>query len=72
MKTFAALGFAGFAEAWAKHDWLRQREIVVDLPDRQISGVAAGVDTDGALLVQTASAKMRIVSGSIILAGLSG
>lgn len=72
MTRFEALGFAGFAEAWAKHDWLRQREIVVDLPDQQISGTAAGVDNDGALLVQTASAKIRIVSGSIVLAGLSG
>jgi BirA family biotin operon repressor/biotin-[acetyl-CoA-carboxylase] ligase len=72
MRKFAALGFAGFAEAWAKHDWLRQREIIVGLPDQQISGAAAGVDNDGALLVETASAKIRIVSGSIILAGLSG
>jgi len=72
MRKFAALGFAGFAEAWARHDWLRQRDIVVDLPDQQISGAAAGVDSDGALLVETASAKIRVVSGSIILAGLSG
>jgi len=72
MRKFAALGFVGFAEAWANHDWLRQREIIVDLPDQQISGAAAGVDNDGALLVETGGAKIRVVSGSIILAGLNG
>jgi BirA family biotin operon repressor/biotin-[acetyl-CoA-carboxylase] ligase len=71
MQKFAALGFVAFLEAWAKHDWLNQREVVVDLPDQQISGVAAGVDNDGALLVDTGKGKTRVVSGSIILAGLT-
>ncbi len=71
MSKFAALGFVGFLEAWAKHDWLKQREVIVDLPDQQITGVAAGVDNDGALLVDTGKAKTRVVSGSIILAGLT-
>jgi BirA family biotin operon repressor/biotin-[acetyl-CoA-carboxylase] ligase len=72
MRKFAALGFVGFVEAWAKHDWLKGREVIVELPDQQISGVAAGVDNDGALLVDTGKGKTRVVSGSIILAGLTG
>jgi len=72
MRKFAALGFVGFVEAWAKYDWLNGREVIVDLPDQQISGVAAGVDNDGALLVDTGKEKTRVVSGSIILAGLTG
>ena len=72
MRKFAALGFVAFVEAWANHDWLKGREVIVDLPDKQISGVAAGVDNDGALLVDTGKGKTRIVSGSVILAGLTG
>ena len=72
MRKFAALGFVGFVEAWAKYDWLNGREVIVDLPDQQISGVAAGVDNDGALLVNTGKGISRVVSGSIILAGLTG
>ena len=72
MRKFAALGFVAFVEAWTKHDWLNGREVIVDLPDQQISGKAAGVDNDGALLVDTGKTKTRVVSGSIILAGLTG
>lgn len=72
MRKFAALGFVAFVEAWTKHDWLDGREVIVDLPDKQICGVAAGVDNDGALLVDTGKGKTRIVSGSVMLAGLTG
>lgn len=72
MRKFAALGFVGFVDAWKQYDWLNQREIIVDLPDQQISGTAAGVDNDGALLVDTGKEKIRVVSGSIVLAGLTG
>ena len=66
---FENLGFAGFAEAWQRHDWLRDREITVDMPDRQLTGVAAGVDDDGALLVDSKSGRTRVISGSIVMAG---
>ncbi len=38
---------------------------------RRITGVAAGVDTDGALIVDTGKEKARVVSGSIVTAGLT-
>jgi BirA family biotin operon repressor/biotin-[acetyl-CoA-carboxylase] ligase len=69
MQTFATQGFPGFAADWAEHDWLRDREVTVDLPDRQITGVAVGVDLDGALLIDTGKEKTRVVSGSIVMAG---
>ena len=72
MCKFAEHGFAAFAQEWAEHDWLRDRQVTVNLPDRQISGNAAGVDSDGALLIDTGKEKIRVVSGSIILAGLPG
>lgn len=70
MRKFETLGFVGFATEWAEHDWLCGREVTVELPDRQITGIAAGVDVDGALLVNTGDEKTRVVSGSIVKAGL--
>jgi len=68
---FDETGFAGFAEEWQRHDWLRDREITVDMPEKQVTGIAAGVDDDGALLVENKSGRTRVISGSIILAGLT-
>jgi BirA family biotin operon repressor/biotin-[acetyl-CoA-carboxylase] ligase len=70
MRKFAALGLVAFAEEWATHDWLHGREVTVDLPDKQITGIAAGVDSDGALLIDTGKERTRVVSGSIVMAGL--
>jgi len=69
MRKFEALGFAGFSQDWVQHDWLQGREVTVDLPAGRITGVAAGVDTDGALIVDTGKEKARVVSGSIVAAG---
>ena len=71
MATFEAQGFEAFADEWERHDWLSGQQVTVDLPDRQVAGVAMGVDADGALLLDTGSENMRIISGSIILAGLA-
>lgn len=68
-EKFEARGFAEFRDAWQQQDWLCGREIVVDMPKEQVSGIAAGVDVDGALLVDTKSGQVRVVSGSIALAG---
>ena len=69
MSAFRTQGFAGFADDWRRHDWLLGRQIVVDMPGGQITGRAAGVDTDGALLVDTDSERVRVTSGSIVTAG---
>lgn len=71
MRKFAAYGFARFAEHWSEHDWLSRREVIVDQSDKQIVGVAAGVDKDGALLVDTEGGQARVVSGSVMVAGLA-
>lgn len=72
MQRFALHGFAGFADDWAAHDWLHGREVIVDMPDQQIAGIAVGVAADGALLVDTGVEITRVVSGSVILAALQG
>lgn len=71
IRKFAAYGFAGFAERWSNYDWLLQREVIVDQSDKQVLGVAAGVDSDGALIVETDSGTARVISGSVMVAGLT-
>ncbi|MGI9224997.1 MAG: biotin--[acetyl-CoA-carboxylase] ligase [Woeseiaceae bacterium] len=75
-KTFVdydAGGFGVFAERWAEHDWLLGRELTVDLAQRQISGIGAGVADDGALLIDTPSdGRHRVTSGSVVMAGAGG
>ena len=66
---FEEFGFKAFADEWRRHDWLSGKEITVDMPDRKISGMAAGVADDGELLVETGGGVTRIISGSIVLAG---
>jgi BirA family biotin operon repressor/biotin-[acetyl-CoA-carboxylase] ligase len=66
--TFEESGFGAFSGAWQRLDWLRGRDIVVDLGERQITGVAAGIDSDGALLVDAEGERVRVISGSITMA----
>ena len=70
MVTFETQGFVAFLQEWRQSDWLLGRAITVDLDDRQVTGTAAGVDADGALLVAIGDGShARIISGSILLAG---
>jgi len=71
MRKFESFGFDGFAEHWSAYDWLKNRKVIVDQPDQKVSGVAAGVDKDGALLIDTDDGKIRMVSGSVMIAGLA-
>ena len=66
---FADRGFERFAVRWPAIDWLLGKDIVVFDERNRIEGMAAGVDKDGALLVQTRDgARRRVISGSIRLA----
>ncbi|NMG73577.1 biotin--[acetyl-CoA-carboxylase] ligase [Aromatoleum diolicum] len=65
--TYAAAGFAALRGAW------QQRNAFADLPVRitgevqEIAGICAGVDDDGALLIRTDTALVRILSGEVSL-----
>jgi BirA family biotin operon repressor/biotin-[acetyl-CoA-carboxylase] ligase len=65
--AFAEEGFASFAATWNRLDWLRGQSIKVDTATGVVAGVADGVDTDGALLLQTDSGRQRVTSGSVRL-----
>jgi len=71
-RKFETAGFAEFADDWQSHDWLRYKEVTVDMPDRQVTGIAAGVDDDGALIIESKSGRTRVISGSVVTAGRTG
>lgn len=48
------------------------QDVVVELPGERITGVAVGVDADGALLVRTGDGARRIVAGDVRLRNAGG
>ena len=68
IRRFAAEGLAADLEAWQRYDWLAGKRIKVRQEGRSdASGVAWGIDADGALLLRTHGSIRRIVAGSIEL-----
>lgn len=70
---YEARGFAAYAGRWRERDWLRGRELTIDTPQQPLSGVAAGVADDGALLVEVDDGDVqRVTSGTVVVAGARG
>ena len=68
LRVFAAFGSGqqlSLLREWREQDWLLGKAIVVEDTGTQLSGIAAGIDDDGALLVDTADGLKRIVAGSV-------
>jgi BirA family transcriptional regulator, biotin operon repressor / biotin---[acetyl-CoA-carboxylase] ligase len=65
--TFERRGFAPFRDEWLSLDALGGRWVRVLLGERIIEGISRGVDTDGALLVETGGRLQRFVSGEASL-----
>ncbi len=66
-------GFAAYVGRWRERDWLRGRELRVDTRQRLLSGVAAGVADDGALLVKVDDGAVhRVTSGTVTVADAHG
>lgn len=68
---FEGEGFAAFEAAWRELDWLAGKPVTVAVPHGEVSGIAEGVDADGALLVSVNGRTERVVSGSVLAAGRS-
>lgn len=66
MVRFAADGFSSFHNLWPRYDWLRGREITIETLSTTRAGIAEGVDTDGALLLNNGGDTQRITSGKVI------
>jgi BirA family biotin operon repressor/biotin-[acetyl-CoA-carboxylase] ligase len=58
-------GFSAFHSDWRQYDWLNGRTVEIDNPDSVVTGVANGIDTDGALLMTTSDGPRRVISGSV-------
>ena len=65
--TYGHNGLAPYLERWPQYDWLLGRAVSIDVPGPGPSGIGAGVDADGALLVETRSGTVRVSSGSVVL-----
>ena len=70
LSTFEGEGFEAFAASWRRLDWLRGRAVTVQQADGAVRGTAAGIDSDGALLVRDAATTTRVISGSIQVDGI--
>jgi BirA family biotin operon repressor/biotin-[acetyl-CoA-carboxylase] ligase len=62
---FSREGLAPFLDEFREADALRGREVVVSGVQENVHGTALGVDTDGALLLATATGQRRFLSGEV-------
>lgn len=63
--TYDQAGFGAFRDAFASVDWLAGKRVGVAMPNGAIRGVAAGIDRDGRLRVDTGSGVSHVLSGSV-------
>lgn len=63
--VFEREGLAAFRDEWQRADALLGRAVTVTTVHESRPGVARGIDADGALLVETATAMVRFVSGDV-------
>jgi BirA family biotin operon repressor/biotin-[acetyl-CoA-carboxylase] ligase len=64
-----ALNDAQLPAAWQRLSVLDGKEIISNGPGRQLQGRCIGIATDGGLVVQTATGRETLYSGSILPAG---
>jgi BirA family biotin operon repressor/biotin-[acetyl-CoA-carboxylase] ligase len=67
MQEFETAGFAAFTADWQALDLVSGRTVALHSHDHTVTGVAAGVDEQGALLLKTPQGLKRFVSGDISL-----
>jgi BirA family biotin operon repressor/biotin-[acetyl-CoA-carboxylase] ligase len=65
LSAFEQEGLQPFREAWQRADALRGRAVSVVTVQDTTRGIARGIDTDGALLVETPGGLVRFVSGDV-------
>lgn len=72
LPQYERFGFAAFRDAWSALDGLNGRPAQVVIGDSAVSGIARGVDSDGALLLETKDRVQRFVSGEASLRLIHG
>jgi BirA family biotin operon repressor/biotin-[acetyl-CoA-carboxylase] ligase len=64
--SFADTGFAPYRAEWRNADFLLGRRVKLDDPAAPANGTARGIDSDGALLIETVNgARRRVISGDV-------
>jgi len=64
---FEQSGLQSYLEEWGRYDVIRGREVSLRLPKETVLGRACGIDSGGALLVETADGPRRFASGEVSL-----
>lgn len=64
---FERKGLAPLLEEWRRYDILRDSPVTVTTPHGELSGIARGIDTGGALLVEEGGIIKRYLSGDVSL-----
>lgn len=72
IRQFEELGFDVFKEGWERRDILRDRSIVLSGVEPPISGIGAGIDGEGAYLIQTSNGIERAIGGELSLRIVDG
>lgn len=72
LDVFGRSGIGRFIDTWREFDWLRDRDITIEQANGSISGIACGIDNDGALLLHDGTTVTRIIAGSISLDSVAG
>lgn len=67
LSDFADSGFAAFAPRWRSRDYLLGQPVAVSSGSQTISGIAAGIADDGALLIDVGDRLMPVFSGDVTL-----
>lgn len=71
LREFERHGFAAFRQRWLELDAYAGRQIILHQGDEMITGVAAGVDATGALLVETPLGRRSFNGGEVTVRRLS-
>jgi BirA family biotin operon repressor/biotin-[acetyl-CoA-carboxylase] ligase len=67
LEEFERAGLSPFLEEWRRYDIIQGRQVNLRLPNEVIQGRACGIDSGGALLVDTAAGRRRFASGEVSL-----
>ena len=67
LEEFERAGLPPFLEEWRRYDIIQGRQVNLRLPNEVIQGRACGIDSGGALLVDTAAGRRRFASGEVSL-----
>ena len=67
LRRYPSGGFADIRETWLQHDALRDMDVVVTGLDKELMGIARGVDEHGALRLETPEGMYLLHGGEVSL-----